>query len=270
MVNSTLLQEDGRLKLCGIFKYELKLVETFPSKAYVANHVIVLVINIVVSLLTLFLNVVIIVTFRSSNHLQKKLCHFITFVQSFNDLGIGLIVSSLYSILLASELSGSTNCQIYYAFYIIFLTAAGFSLIILSAMNVGRYASIVHPVYHRNIVTKKKLLVYILSLSALYLCVSFASFVVGIGILNAFSGYMFVLHFISTVCIYVKIFLVAKAQIKKGEPRVNSPKEEAQVRRNEENNERRENHCTAPHVTLSRSLVNERTTHIKQENSLND
>ena len=269
MVNSTLLQEDGRFKLCDSLKYDVKLVETFPSKAYVVNHVIVLVVNIFVSLLTLFLNLATIVTFRSSNHLQKKLCHFIIFVQSCNDLGIGLIVSPLYSILLASELLGSTNCKVYYAFYILFLTTAGFSLIILSAMNVERYMGIVHPLYHRNKVTKKKLLVYILSLSALYLCVSFASFVLGIGILNAFSGYMFVLHFVSTVCIYVKIFLVAKAHIKKSEARVNPPKEEAQVRRNEQNIIRRENDCTALNITLSRSLVNERTISMKQENSLN-
>ena len=270
MVNYTLLQEDGRLKECDSLKHELKLVETFPSKAYVANHVIVLVINIFVSLLTLFLNLATIVTFRSSNHLQKKLCLFLIFIQSFNDLGIGLIVSPLYSILLASELLGSTNCKVYYAFYILFLTTAVFSLIILSAMNVERYTSIVHPVYHRNKVTKKKLLVYIFSMSSLYVCVSFASYMVGVGdILGTFSGSMFLLHFVTTVCIYVKIFLVAKAQIKKSEPRVNPPKEEAQVRRNEENVIRRENDCTAPQVTLSRSLVNERTIPLKQENNLN-
>ena len=160
------------------------------------------------------------------------MCHFLIFVQSWNDLGIGLIVSSLYSIVVVSELAGSAHCGVFFVFYVIFLTTAGFSVTILSAMNLERYASIVHPVYHRNKVTKKKLLIYIFSICALFLCVCLASFQLGQDILNRFSGYVFLAHFVSTVYLYTKIFLVGKAQLKRSQPRVNAPPVNGQIREN--------------------------------------
>ncbi|CAB3978752.1 translation initiation factor IF-2 [Paramuricea clavata] len=161
------------------------------------------------------------------------MCHFLIYVQSLNDLGIGVIASPLYSILVASELVGSPNCDVFLAFYIIFYTTVGFSVVILSAMNLERYASIVHPVYHRNKVTKRKLLIYVFSFSALFLCVSLASLVLSENILSKFSGYVFLLHFVSTVWLYTRIFLVGKAQLKRSEPRLNAPQGNAQNRAND-------------------------------------
>ena len=231
MINLTFSEDVGHLKICHTLNYELQMIQNFPSKAYFANQVVVCALSIFISLSTIFLNLATIVTFRSSKQLQKKVCHFLIYVQSLNDLGIGLIASPLYSILVASELMGSPNCDVFLAFYIIFYTTVGFSVVILSAMNLERYASIVHPVYHRNKVTKRKLLIYVFSFSALFLCVSLASLVLRENILSKFSGYVFLLHFVSTVCLYTMIFLVGKAQLKRSEPPLNAPQGNAQINR---------------------------------------
>ncbi len=127
MANFTFSAEDiEHVKICHTLNYKLKMIQSFPSKGYFANQVTICILNILISILTIVLNLVTIITFRSSNQLQKKMCHFLIFVQSWNDLGIGLIVSSLYSIVVVSELAGSAHCGVFFVFYVIFLTTAGF------------------------------------------------------------------------------------------------------------------------------------------------
>ena len=233
MANLPLVENLGHVKLCHTSNFELKMIRSFPSRAYFASQVTILVLNIFLSFSTIFLNFVTIATFRSSIQLQKKACHFLIFVQSCNDFGIGLVVSFLFSIVTAGELVGDANCDLFFAFYISFFTTAGFSVVILSAMNLERYASIVHPVYHRNKVTKKKLLIYIFSICALFIFVSLASVRLGEAVLAKFVGYTFLLYFVSTIYLYTRIFLAGKAQLKRSEPRVNARQENVQIRRND-------------------------------------
>ena len=220
MENSTLTQDDGQTEVCGALNFEFKVVLVHPSKVQFANYVMVFVTNIFVSLITIFLNVTTILTFRSSNHLQKKLCHFLIYVQSWSDLGIGLIVSPLYSIIIGSKLLGNGNCRIHQIWFCISVTSSVFSVIILSAMNLERYMCIIHPFYHRNKVTKKKLLVYIRFMCAFFTS-TFAVFI-PLGA-NVFTIFFFIcfLHFITSVYIYTKIFLVGKAHFKRNRLRAN-------------------------------------------------
>ena len=219
MANSSLSENVGHVKLCHTSNYRLKTIQNFPSKEYFGSHVTVLVLSIFLSLFTILLNFVTIATFRSSTQLQKKACHFLIFVQSCHDFSIGLIVLPLFSIVIAGELVGSTNCALFFSFYIIFFTTSGFSVVILSAMNLERFASIVHPVFHRNSVTKLKLLGYIISFCDVFVFVSLASIIFGQALLVTFAAYVFLSHFFSTVYFYTRIFLVGKAQLTKSKPR---------------------------------------------------
>ena len=125
---------------------------------------------------------------------------------------------------------GEVNCDVYLVFYITFFATNGFSVIILSAMNVERYASIVHPISHRNKFTKKKLLMYILSSCSLCLCVSGASVKLSQEVLRQFVGYGFHLHFISTVYFYARIFLVMrKARFKRSSDSVRPESNEERI-----------------------------------------
>ena len=96
MENSTISPDNGQTKVCGALNFEFKVTLVDPTKTQIANYITVFVANVFVSLIAIFLNLTTIVTFHSSNHLKKKLCHFLIYVQSWNDLGIGLIDSPLY------------------------------------------------------------------------------------------------------------------------------------------------------------------------------
>lgn len=232
MANLSLSENVGHVKLCHTLNYQLKMIQNFPSKEYFGSHVTVLVLGFFLSLFTILLNFITIATFLSSTQLQKKACHFLIFVQSCHDFSIGLIVLPLFSIVIAGELVGATNCALFLTFHIMFFTTAGFSVVILSAMNFERYASIVHPVYHRNSVTKLKLLCYIFSFCALFVFVSLVSIIFGRAVLENFAAYVFLLHFFSTVYFYTRIFLVGKAQLTKSKPRHVS-QDGVQVREND-------------------------------------
>ena len=214
MENLTFSQNNGQREVCGALNFDLNVALVHPSKVQLANYVIVFIINICVSLITIFLNFTTILTFRSSNHLKKKLCHFLIYVQSWNDLGIGLIVSPLYSIIIGGELLDNKKCNLHQIWFCISLTSCVFSVIILSAMNIERYLCIVHPFYHRNNVTKKKLLAYIFSMCALFTC-TFAVFIaLAVNVLTIVF-LVSLLHFITSVYIYTKIFLVGKAHFER-------------------------------------------------------
>ena len=214
MANFTLSHNNGEREVCGALNFELNVALVRPSKVQFANYVIVFITNICVSLITIFLNFTTILTFRSSNLLKKKLCHFLIYVQSWNDLGIGLIVSPLYSIIIGGELLDNRKCSVHQIWFCISLTSCVFSVIILSAINIERYLCIVHPIYHRNNVTKKKLLTYIFSMCAFFTC-TFAVFIaLAVNVLTIVF-FVSLLHFITSVYIYTKIFLVGKAHFER-------------------------------------------------------
>ena len=99
-------------------------------------------------------------------------------------------------------------------------------------MNLERYASIVHPVCHRNKFTKKKLLTYVFSFCLLCLCVACASVKLSREVLRQFVGHGFQLHFVSTIYLYTRIFLVRRAQLKRSKTRVNAWQDNVQIQRN--------------------------------------
>lgn len=218
MVNFTSAETIEYLKTCHVFGDEIEVVDSFPSRKYFINHIVVFATCVIIAILTIILNLVTIITFRSSNHLKKKTYHFLIFLQSINDLGIGLITSPLLCSALATEIMVDVNCEEFYIFLRVFFTSAGFSIAILSAMNIERYSSIVHPVFHRNKVTKKKLSTYITCICVICVCITIATIPIGsLTLLTNFISVICMLHLVSTVYLYKKIFSVARVQLKRND-----------------------------------------------------
>ena len=67
-----LSQDNGLREVCHAIKYEFKVALVYPLKAKLANYVIDFITNILLSIITIFLNLTTFVNFRSSNHFQMK------------------------------------------------------------------------------------------------------------------------------------------------------------------------------------------------------
>ena len=196
--------------VCRIFKDNFRLILRFPSNKYFINHVIACVFNVLLTLSTLCLNSITILTFWNSSQLRSKVSNFLILVQSCIDLGVGAIGSSLFTFSLLDEIRGTGNCWLRIArgHATVFLTII--SMTTLSAMNMERYFGVVHPFFHRDKVTRNRLLVYVILLSSLvviFFCLSFAFN----GIIRYLGVVVIFLYLSSMSFAYTRIYLASIA-----------------------------------------------------------
>lgn len=203
----------GYFQICSVLYDKFVAPGNLYSKRYFINHIALLAFSIFTTISTIILNLITILTFRASNQMKKKTYNYLIYIQSIIDLGAGIIVTPLFSTVTVLKIVGNVNCELHLVFLKAFLMASGFSMAILSAMNFERYASIVHPIYHRNKVTKKRLSIYVTVLCMLFVAVTIVSIPIGHPLLVNFIALASVLHLLSTVYLYWKIFSVGKAQL---------------------------------------------------------
>ena len=127
---------------------------------YFVNLIFIFFVNILFFFSGICLNSLVIVSFRRSVQLRKKLCHFTIMILSCCDLLVVLTnhpVTALVALLWLTE-----KIIIIPAWLVItlFLSNASviFSLLALFGMNVDRYLATYYPIFHRTSVTKGKLL----------------------------------------------------------------------------------------------------------------
>ena len=203
-----------RLKIvCKILDDQLIVFLLFPSDKYFISHVIACVFNALLTLSTVCLNSVTILTFWKSSQLRSKVSNFLILVQSCIDLGVGAIGNSLFTLGLLNEIRGTENCELSFAVGKATVFMIILSMTTLSAMNMERYFGVVHPFFHREKVTRKRLLAYVILVSSLvviFFCLSFAFK----GILRFFGVVVIFLYLPSMLFIYTRIYLASIASSK--------------------------------------------------------
>ena len=162
--------------VCHVFQRTFSIVIRFPSNNYFVNHVIACAVNALLTVATLFLNTVALLTFCKSSQLRNKVSTFLIMVQSCIDLGVGVIGSSLYTFGILGEIRGTGNCELKFAGEEVIVLLIVFSLATLSTINMERYLGIVHPLVHRNKMTRKRVLIYVMFDSVLVTIMYFVSF----------------------------------------------------------------------------------------------
>ena len=198
-------------KSCYLLGEELKVIVAFPSATYFLVHVAACVVNAILTMAIVFLNSVVVMAYWNSPKLKEKVCYFLIMVLSLVDLGVGTIGTPIFTLSIASEIIGTASCGLLLANIKITLLLIGLSVATLSSINIERCISIVHPIVHRNKVTKKRLLISVVLIWTL--CI----IIIGVSLLESriagflYSIYLF--HFpILTVYVYARIFFVIKTQ----------------------------------------------------------
>ena len=137
----------------GAFSY---FADVSPPKV---NHVIVCVINILLSFSTTFLNAITVLAYWSSSRLQKKTSYFLVMLLSLGDLVVGAVCNPVYVVLLIKDLKRDANCPLASEFLILSFCLFGMSFTTLFLLNMERYLSVIYPIFHRQKVTKFRLLI---------------------------------------------------------------------------------------------------------------
>ena len=128
------------------------------------------------------------------------------------DLGVVTIVQPLFVFFLINEILGISKCLYLIAFALTSFIFSGLSISTLATINIHRYFSIVHPILHRNVVTKRRFVLTNLIIWFIYLLTylsrilahnySWISTVVLVFIISSTSFF-----------VYLSIFLVARKKL---------------------------------------------------------
>ena len=127
---------------------------------YFINLIFIFAVNLVFFLSGICLNSLVILSFRRSVQLRKKLCYFMIMVLSCCDLLTVLTNTPLIALITMSWLTGKLDVNARWAH--ISLASTGiflrFSYFALLVMNFDRYLATSYPIFHRTSVTKGRLL----------------------------------------------------------------------------------------------------------------
>ena len=188
---------------------EIRVVFAVQSNVDYINYIIGLVVNIFLTVSTIFLNSVTILAYVKSAFLKSKKAYFLIMLLSVNDLLVGLFANGSFVVLLITTIIGYSKCETYILFYYKCNFLAAMSIITLFGLNIERYLSIVHPFYHRTKVTKSKLLKMVVGFWVLGITLPLSSSIFG-EIMKMLSSILFQLIAFSTLYIYAAIFMTAR------------------------------------------------------------
>ena len=129
-----------------------------PTPSYIWNGAAACAANIVFAIVGTILNSLVLYVFWKSTKLRSKLSRFFIMLLCSVDLAVVTIVHSTFLLQAINEINGTPNCtyKIYYMFSLYFFT--GMSILTLLILNMERYTAIIHPLWHRKRVTKRRLM----------------------------------------------------------------------------------------------------------------
>ena len=199
------VSDDGReVETC----YRSYIV-TKPTKSYIVNSVIGCVANLILCLMGTFLNALVVYVFWKTRSLRSKISYFMIMVLSSIDVLVTLTLHPAHLVMSIAEITGKPKCVYKMFYHIAAVVLSGMSFLTFFVMNVERYLSIVHPIFHLRYVTK---------LRCLLLCFVFWSVTVFCGPIayplhlnvQFVITVLAVIIMIGTCYIYIAIFFIAR------------------------------------------------------------
>ena len=184
-----------------------------PSSTHINSHIAASVVNGLLSVLGTVLNLLVVYIFLKSPKLRSRVPYFGIMVVSSVDLGVVTIVQPLFIILLLKDVQETSNCFYFITYTTVAFLFATMSTASLVTINIERYFSIVRPIFHRNTITKKRLLL----IFGFVWFVGLSTYVPWFSTSNL--AWIGTAVFIFLVCgtsffVYLSIFLVARKKLR--------------------------------------------------------
>lgn len=180
-----------------------------PSTRYVIIGAVSCVINGVFLVVGVALNFLIILTLWRSSYLRNKLTYFITMVLSVTDFCVAAIVHPLFIVNSLNQMLGQPKCLYMILYQEAAITFSGMSFMTLFVINLERYLSIVHPLWHRASLTKDHCLFLAMLLWIIPLLLA-VSYFIGLNIKVPVAVFSLTLC-LATIYLYVMIFFKARS-----------------------------------------------------------
>ena len=175
----------------------------------ITNRKLLIAFNIFLVFSTTFLNLLSVITIRSSSQLRSKLCYTVILLQSAVDLAVGVVSIPLFIIYLATPLLDIQSCIAVVALIEFVILAPALSSITLTAITAERYIGVLYPYAYQARLTTGHILTYV-NASSLFSLVSIilSTYVPKVLIYSVCT--LFPAFFIMTAYAYTRIYLVVK------------------------------------------------------------
>ena len=203
------MEKDAYKITCQILGRTHIFIRKFPSDELLFNHIFVLTMTVLLVFPTILLNTVSIITIIKSSQLKSKLCYFIILIQSVTDLAVGIIGIPLFILSLMTAMGKISNCFLATVAYRSTIFSIGVSMLTLSVLTMDRYIAVLHPYAYSTQVTRRRILIYVLSGTTLMFSATILSLAFE-GIIRRVSALFTALFFASTVFVYGRIYLVIR------------------------------------------------------------
>lgn len=171
-INSSYESEVGK---CILVANTEDVILKYENQSYVVSQIILCTFYVFLAFLTACLNGVAIFTINNCDSLKRNLCYYLVMLQSCCDLVTGLISIPLYGFFNVSETAQVLSCQFRYYATSLAPAPSGVSFAMMVALSFERYTSIVHPIIHRNRLSQKIFLKYLLVNIVIYVTTTASS-----------------------------------------------------------------------------------------------
>ena len=197
---------------CVLLSLRYETLVKIPSAAHFTNMISAGIFSTILIIPTILLNGISVFTIKKCPQLREKIAYFLIMAQSLTDLTVGCVGLPLMSYLCFSQALEAANC-FWRRFMVRFMIFPfSLSLITLAAMSIERYMSIVHPVKHRNMVTKRKITVFLVGGCLFMLIAMVALTFLQSKLLYSFLISCMVLFLLLVIFVYTKIFFAFQKQ----------------------------------------------------------
>ena len=149
---------------CNFNSDVIFIIGKFPSKAAYVFHFAACILSVIITLTTVVLNWLTLFTFWWTPKLQKNILLYLVMILSMVDGGTGILCYPLFTARVINELMETPNCWFRILQLNLFKLSSILSLSLVSAISIERYFGVIHPLIHRTQVTKKKLLLLLVSI----------------------------------------------------------------------------------------------------------
>ncbi len=184
-------------------------IVTKATKSYIINSIICCVVNLIFFFVGTFLNALVIYVFWRTPTLRFKISYFMIMVLSLVDILVTTIVHPAFLVMSIAEMIGKSRC-VYKTFYhIASIVLSGVSLLTFFFMNIERYLSVVHPIFHLRHVTKLRCLMVCSLFWAPMILGGISAYVANYDGQNVVTS-LAVIIIIGTCYVYIAIFYVAR------------------------------------------------------------
>ena len=188
-----------------------------PSSTFINSRIAACVVNVLFSLVGTILNTLVLYIFWKSPQRRSKISYFGIMLMSSLDLAVVTIVQLLYISFRINAILEQAKCLHLMAFAIAAYIFTGMSMTILVTINIERYFSIVRPVLHRTMATKKRFLLTCVLIWFVQILMTVCWFLFsGFGSIG--SAIFYFLTCVTSFFVYLSIFFVARKKLRNVHP----------------------------------------------------